>query len=299
MSWVNIAILSAAIMAMVNILDSHLLSRRMPGLRAYLFPVGSIHVIYASILCILFPLPQGADIGPILAAVASGVLRSIAALIMLDSLRKEEVSRVIPVVYSYPIFVAIMAAPLLGELLSGLEWLAVVMVVVGAVLSSMTERPSRSMRRPGQLLVLFGASILFAVADVAGKYALASISFWNMFWISAFCMSGIFLLLSLRPRFIRQVAGMQGRSTAIGLILLTETLTLIGIVLSFWALEQGPVSLVSTIVSSRPLFVLIGALILSRVWRSFLDWRYGRSSLILRLIGTVMIVAGIAIIHLL
>ena len=38
-NWVNAAILSAAIMGVVNITDSHLLSKRMPGFRAFLLPV--------------------------------------------------------------------------------------------------------------------------------------------------------------------------------------------------------------------------------------------------------------------
>ncbi|MCK4387697.1 MAG: EamA family transporter [Dehalococcoidia bacterium] len=298
MNWVNTALLSAAIMGMVSILDSHLLFKRMPGLRSFLLPVGIIHLIYGSLLFALFPLPQGAGIWPVLAAVASGMLRAAAVVIMLDSLRREEVSRVIPVVYTYPIFVAIMAMPLLGEFLNSLEWLAIVIVVVGAVMVSITQSPSGSIRWRGKPLLLFSASLLFAVADIAGKYALAYISFWNMFWLSAFCMSGIFLLVSVRPQVIGQVIKMEQRNSAIGLLVFNETLAPIGIVLSFWALERGPVSLVSTIISSRPMFVLMAALILSRLSPMFLEWRYGKWMLAMRLIATAMIVSGIAIIHL-
>ena len=298
MNWVNTAILSAAIMGMVSIFDSHLLFKRMPGLRAFLLPVGIIHLIYGSLLFTLFPLPQGAGIWPVLAAVASGMLRTAAVVIMLDSLKREEVSRVIPVVYTYPIFVAIMATPLLGESLDSLEWLAIVIVVLGAVMASITQSPSGSIRWRGKLLLLFSASLLFAVADIASKYALAYISFWNMFWLSAFCMSGIFLLVSVRPQVIGQVIKMEQRNSAMGLLVFNETLAPIGIVLSFWALERGPVSLVSTIISSRPMFVLMAALILSRLSPMFLKWRYGKWILAMRLIATAMIVSGIAIIHL-
>jgi len=298
MNWVNTAILSAAIMGMVSIFDSHLLFKRMPGLRAFLLPVGIMHLIYGSLLFALFPLPQGAGIWPVLAAVASGMLRTAAAVIMLDSLRREEVSQVIPVVYTYPIFVAIMATPLLGESLISLEWLAIVIVVAGAVMVSITQSPSGSIRWRGKLLLLFSASLLLAAADIAAKYALAYISFWNMFWLSAFCMSGIFLLVSVRPQVVGQVIKMEQRNSAMGLLAFDATLAPIGIVLSFWALERGPVSLVSTIISSRPMFVLMAALILSRLSPMFLKWRYGKWLLAMRLIATAMIVSGIAIIHL-
>ena len=65
----------------------------------------------------------------------------------------------------------------------------------------------------------------------------------------------------------------------------------------FWAMENGPVSLVSAILSSRPIFVLILAVILSRVLPRFLVWQYGREVLALRIMATTMIVAGIAVIY--
>jgi len=297
--WVSIAVLSAAVLGLVNIFDSHLISRRMPSFRAFLLPVAIIHLIYGLVLFSLFPLPEGTGIRPILVAVASGILRTGAITIMLYSLKREEVSRVIPVVYTYPIFVALMAAPLLGETLYYLQWLAIIIVVAGAVTVSVRRSPDGSATwRSRPLFILFGSSLLFALADIASKYALSYISFWNMFWISAFCMSTIFLLVSTRPHIISQLISMKRRNSAIALLTFNETLAPIGIVLTFWALERGPVSLVSTIVSSRPIFVVIYALILSRVWPMFLEWQADRGMLALRLIAIAMIVGGIAIIYL-
>ena len=91
---------------------------------------------------------------------------------------------------------------------------------------------------------------------------------------------------------------MKQRNSAIALLVLNETLAPIGIVLSFWALERGPVSLVSTIVSSRPIFVVMYALILSRISPMFLERQPGKGMLALRLVATAMIVSGIAIIYL-
>jgi len=297
MDWINIAILSAVVMGGVSILDSHLLSKRMPGLRAFLLPVAIIHLIYGLLLFILFPLPEGIGLVPVFMAVVSSVLRTAAVLIMLDSLKREEVSRVIPVVYSYPIFVAIMAVPLLGESLNSIDWLAIVIVVAGAVIVSAGQNPFGSFRWHGRTLLLFGSSLLFAAADVAGKYAIAYISFWNMFWLTAFVMAGIFLSISVRPQVIRQLASMGRRNSTIGLLTFNETLAPVGIILSFWALERGPVSLVSTIIGSRPMFVLIFAIILSRLAPTFLEWHSGKKILILRLVATAMIIGGITIIH--
>jgi len=82
------------------------------------------------------------------------------------------------------------------------------------------------------------------------------------------------------------------------LLAVNETLAPVGIVLLFWALERGRVSRVSTIVSSRPVFVVIFALILSRILPGFMEWQPGKGMLALRLVAIAMIFGGIAIIYL-
>ena len=299
LSWVNTAILSAAVLGVVNVIDSHLLSKRMPSLRAFLLPVGIVHLIFGSVLFVLFPLPGGIGTLPLLVAIASGILRTIAITLMLYSMKSEEVSRVIPVVYTYPVFVAIMAALLLGETLYYLQWLAIVIVVAGAVMISVRQTPTGSTSWLGRsFLVLLGSSLLMAMADIASKYALTYISPWNMYCVGVFCMCGIFLLLSTRPHVLKELGNMKQRNSAIRLLAFNETLAMMGIMLSFWAMKRGLVSLVSTIVGSRPIFVVIFALILSRVWPMFLEWQPGKGALALRLMATAMIVGGIAIIYL-
>ena len=164
---------------------------------------------------------------------------------------------------------------------------------------SMRQSPSGSTIWLGKpLFLLFGSSLLLAMADITSKYALAYISFWNMFCLTAFCISGLFLLVSMRPHIFSQLSTMPRRNSAIALLALNETLAPIGSVLLFWALERGFVSLVSTIASSRPIFVVIYALILSRVLPRFLEWQPGKGMLALRLVATAMIIGGIAIIYL-
>ena len=299
MNWTSAAILSAAISGVVNIVDSHLLSRRMPGLRSFLLPVGTIHLIFALVLFFLFPLPENTEPHIILIALLSGTSRVVAVLIMLYNLTSQEVSRVIPVVQTSPVFVAIIAVPLLAETLYPLQWLAIIIVVAGAVMVSMQHNSSGSTTWWGKpFLMLLTSSLLFALADISSKYVLTYISFWNMFYLTAFCISGIFLLVSARPHILTQLGNIKDRSTTLAIIFFNEILAPVAIVLSIWALASGPVSLVSPIVGSRPMFVVLSALILSRLSPGFLKWESSRRILALRLIGTAMIVGGISFISL-
>jgi drug/metabolite transporter (DMT)-like permease len=298
--WVSTAILGTATLGLVHITDSHLVSQRMPGLRAYLLPVSIVILVYGLVTFFLFPLPEDIGTWPLLVAVASGVLRAVAVAILIYILKTEEVSWAIPLFLTYPVFVAIMAVPLLGEVLGYMQWLAIMIVVTGAVIISIKRGPGGSTTWLGKpFFLLLGSGLLIAVADVASKYALEYVSFWNMYWISSLCLTGIYLAFTLRSDVIKELRNMPWRKPALAMIVINETLAMAGIVLIFWAMESGPVSLLSTISSSRPIFVFILALVVNRFLPgSLMEEQTSRGVLAIRLVATAMIASGIAIIYL-
>ena len=111
-------------------------------------------------------------------------------------------------------------------------------------------------------------------------------------------MGLVFVVGSLRKSVLMQIRDMKERAKVLRLMALNEVLSPIGIVVSFWALAHGPVSLVSTLISSRPLFVLCFALLLSRGAPGFLVWEGGKRQLVFKLVATAMIVAGVVVIEL-
>ena len=298
-NWFTAAVLSAALMGAVNIFDSHLITRRMPSLRAFFLPISVLMLALAAGLIIIFPLPTGLDAWTLTLAIISGLTRAVSAYLLLVMLKKEEVSRVIPVTSTFPIFVSLMAVPLLGETITGLEWFAIVIVVAGAVMISMRERPGKSLGwLSPAFFLLTGSSLLLALANITSKYVLDQLSFWNLYAISMLCMSMLFLLLSARPSVVRELAAMPRKGSSLALIAVNDLIVVLAMVLFFWSLERGPASLVSTITSSRPVFVFAYAFLVSRVSPSFLEWQYGRRMLALRLIAITLICGGIAVIYL-
>ena len=299
MTWITASLVVAAALGLVNVIDSHLITKRMPTLRAYLIPVSIIHIIYGLIFLHLYPLPSGVPAFPWFVAIAAAVTRTIAILLMLYAMRTEEVSRVIPVVNTYPVFVAILAVPVLGEALNYLQWLAIFMTVAGAVLISIRwQGQGRGARLRKTFILLLASSLLFGVSNTATKYALDYFSFWNMYSISDICYGTAFFLIAARPSVLRELRDMKERGTALKLVAFNETLTLGGYILSFWAISMGPVSLVSTIMGTRPCFVFLYALALSRAFPWLLDERLSRRILILKIVSIALIVGGVAIINL-
>ena len=299
MTWLPIAISSSAITAVVSILDSHLITKRFPSLAAFLAPIGIFHFVVGLVVIAINPLPEGTGAGVVAVAFASGIVRVTAALLMLRTMRSEEVSRIMPVVNTFPIFVAVLAVPVLGETLGLVEWLAIIITVSGAVLiSAQWDSESKGIRLRKSFVTLMIYSILFGAANTGSKYALDYMSFWSMYGINSLCLGGIFLIYSLRPSVLGEIRQMKQRSKVLGLAGFNETLTIAGFAMSFWAMEQGPISLVSTILGTRPAFVFIFALALSFFLPAVLNERFSRGVIITRVVSIGLVIGGVALLTL-
>ena len=139
---------------------------------------------------------------------------------------------------------------------------------------------------------------MMAVADVAAKYALDYVNYWQLYWLAAAVMAVVFLGIGLRREPLRQLREMSQRNRTLLLIAGNESIGLFGGLMLFFAISHGPVSLVSTINSSRPFFVLIFVIIASLLIPSYGRWQGGKRTLVLRVVATLMIVGGIALIYL-
>ena len=271
MNWAGTAILCAATQGTVSILDSHLASKRIPSFKSFLLLVSVMQLSAGLLFYYLFPLPERVGILPILAGLASGLLRAASISIMFYSLKKKEVTQVIPIIHTNPIFVAVLAVPLLGETLYFWHWLAIAIVVVGAVMVSMEKTPAGVTRWPvGTFVLLSISSLFYALANITAKYALNYISFWNSYSLGALGIAFVFLVASLRPHVIDEITSMPQRGSSLALFVFKEAVVLVGMLLLLWSIEMGPVSLVSTIVGSRPIFVVIYSMLLGWAFPNFL-----------------------------
>lgn len=297
--WVSASLVSAAILAIVNVVDSHLISKRLPSVQSYLLILGFLILIISIVIIILFPLPDRLDNTSLVVAILSGVLRAVSVYIMFYILKREEVSMVIPIVNSYPILVALFAMPIVGEFLDTSQWVAIIIVVFGVILASFRGDSGSRIIWSGRVLgMLLASSVFWALSEVTAKYALAAISPWQMYALSHFSIAFVFLVISLRPRVLKELARHEKRNSSLIIISFNETVAVISVVLLYWAMERGPVSLVSAVASTRPVFVFIYALIISRFSDFLLERRASRGVLLLRFVAISMIVGGVVLIYL-
>jgi drug/metabolite transporter (DMT)-like permease len=298
-NWASASLVSAAILAVVHVVDSHLIARRLPSVQSYLLVLGFIIFIVSAVIILRFPLPPNLDSTTLLAAIFSGVLRAASVYLMFYTLKREEVSMVIPIVNSYPIMVALFAMPIVGEFLNTLQWLAIIIVVLGVILATFRSDSGSRITWSGRVLgLLLAAAVFWALSEVMAKYALAVITPWQMYALSHFSMAFVFLAISLRPSVLGQWARHKKKITAVIIIIFNETIAIVSVVLLYWAMERGPVSLVSALSSTRPVFVFIYVLVISRFSELLLERRAQKGIFLLRFIAVTMIAGGVALIYL-
>jgi uncharacterized membrane protein len=298
-AWIIASLGTAIIFTIANIIDSHVISKRMPSLASFLLTIGITQLMIAAVLLGIFTFPENPGVMHILVAIGAGLLNAATLIIMLNSFQKGEVSRVVPVVCSSPIFVALLSMPILREMLNFWEWLAVFMTVVGAVLISLQrDEGAAKTRLQKSFFLLLLAALMAALSSIGYKYALETLSFWNMVSINSIGVAVVALPLSLRKSTFLELKKLKQRTQTMGLIFSNQIIAAVGAAIGFVAFASGPVALVSTIMNIRPVFVFLFSLIISRFYPNFINEKLNRSAIIIKLIGIALITTGVVIISL-
>ncbi|MBI2936552.1 MAG: DMT family transporter, partial [Chloroflexi bacterium] len=281
----------------VNVLDKRLLTHHVPSLLMFCFLVGIIQVILAAAVLIAVPWKSGAPLNALLIGVGSGAVAGVQLLFLFYGTRALEVSRVVLIYHTFPVPAAIMAFLLLDERLVAVQWAAIVVTVLGAGLAAI--EPGKTERRNKNLLaysLVVGASVLFAASNVGTKYAFDEMDFWNLYVVRTGVMGLVLIAPLARPRLVPELKHVLANRAGMRFLVINEgVIASIAAFAMLIALNVGPVSLVSTLMATRPFIVLtVSALLSSRPWH-FLDEPLRRDTLAWKLLSAVMLVGGVSV----
>ena len=296
-SWVFLALTSTIIAAFVNILDSHYMTKRMPGWQAYVVICDVFTLPLSIVMLILIPLPANIGLRPYFALLGSSCVSILASILILEAMKKEHISRISPLISTSPVFVAVLAFLFLGERLTWLQIAGVSAVVTGAILISLkwdAKNGARLHLRP--VLILIGAAVLIAISGTLNKYALGYMSFWNDATIQFFLSSSLFLAICVRPSVLRQIAGLKQRTFTIGFAIFAQAVACVAMLLAYSAIQKGEVALVSAVMNSKPLFIFAFSMIAGRFAPNFLAPDHmNRKSIFIKAGATVLVTAGLVV----
>ena len=267
--------------------------------------------MYGFVYLGLSEFPAGVSPTRIAVGVVSGLCWGGAIAMMFWGFKLQEVSRASALLFTFPVFVALFASLFLGESLGYGQWLAIGVVVFGALLISVTEpaksifeKVNRYWKTDGSSTgsqirftlafpVLIGSSLLTAGGHLTGKYALQELSV-PMVTSMGFFGTAFVLAIFWRPRAFREIRQVVRSKEALLLLLLSEGILVpIAVTSMIAATKLGPISLVATIAGTRPIFVFLYSTVLSLPSIRLLNETLDRRTLVVKLASAGMIIMGI------
>lgn len=289
MSWQLLTILAVFIFAITTILDKFLLTKwiKNPLVPPLLFgPLGMI----ASFVIYLFFGFSFLSFQNIVLALLVGFIYMAGEFFYYKAVSREEVSRVIPLVYLSPLFVLIFAAVFLSEILTPDKYLGVVLMVAGAFFISSKKFVQISFNKPFWFAVL--SALMFAFVGIMTKYLLDFTDFWTIFAyvrLGAFVASlpGLyFYLKDFKPLI-------EARNLKItGLLIFNALLLLFGILLLTLATAKGLVTLVGALTSFQPIFTFILATLFTIFLPAIVKEEIEKSLVVQKILAIALIIIG-------
>ena len=293
MSWILFAILAAFVWALVNVVDKFILSKWVKKPIVPLMIVSIVSLIVASFIYFVRGF-SSLSFGHIILALFAGLFSASMTLFYFSALKREEVSRVVPLFYLAPLFIAILAAIFLGEVFSPLIYLGVIFLISGAILIS--TKKMRKIKLGAAFWLMIISSLSMSISQVIIKYLLNFSDFWTIF---SYVELGVFL--TLVPLFFFKFSDLmenvREKGKRVVWAVSGNTLLNVSAVLFMTiGISLGPVTLVNALASIQPFFVLLFMVMLSLFLPKILKEEIGKSVLVRKLIAIVLMFVGVLLI---
>ncbi len=291
MDWVAFSLISAVAFTAYTLLQKHALDRYV-GAVTFTALAGMAHIGVAVAILIASP-PDWSSWGVAAMALAGVIHVGIQLLSSYALRRTSDVSRIVPVLDAYPLFVMVMAVVWLGEEVTFFKWGAALLVMAGVMVASFAQTlPGNRLQINRSVLAVFTASAGIALYTVLAKSASSEVSVWQMYAISwLFAFPGV--MAAARVSGMGQVAAALRSKGALALVGLAQVV----VVLAFWcgltAIDQGPISLSSAIMSTRPVLLLLWVAATGMSLRRMLDRREPRREVRARWGSALLVTAGV------
>ena len=293
MWWAILSVAASFCWALANVNDKFILSHWVKKPIVNVLAVGLTSLL-ASVV-VYFTQPLGALTWFQLAvAIVAGTAYIAPNLLYFEAVKREEISRVVPVLYLYPLFVAGLAAFFLGEVFLPAKYVGVFLLVAGAILVAKKKRFRLKSKKAIAFAVL--AAMASAVDVVSVKYLLGYADYWTVFFYAS--LGGLPLLLPLlvwHGHKLARTVRTRGAKIVVGLGA-SNALNTLATLLFIAATSSGYATLTSALGSVQPLFTLLLGVGLARLWPGAIRENLDHSILRQKFLAVCLVIAGVVLI---
>jgi bacterial/archaeal transporter family protein len=293
MSWIVFAIAAQALFAVSNFIDKFLIDKRIkdPLLVTILAGLASL------LLGLLIFLMRGftlIETKQLVLLLISGILLELYLIPYLKALTMDDASTIVPLFQFVPVFVLILSYIILGESLTGKQFLGSVFIIAGGFVIAAKKIDGGMFKLRPSLWFMVIASFLYAVTGVLFKWVVVAQDFWLTLGYESIGMGigAIILLLwpPYRMGFRRETKKL--RLSTWGLLFVNETVYVLALLSLFYAILLGSVALVSVIGGVQPFFVLIYGLMLSIWFPSVIREDIQKNTVLIKALAILLIFIG-------
>lgn len=304
MQWFFIALGAPFLWSLVNISDQYLVAKYSTGKRGSggLVLFSSLIGIFVAIFIGIFTFGifEAPFLDKLLLVLTGGIM--IAWVILyLFTLEIEDVSSVVPWFLTIPIFGYALGYIFLGETLTNTQLIGSIITLFGVLLISIDFSEEKKKLKWRSALYMLGASLLVAIAGVIFKY----VTVGNNFWVSSFWEYlglGIFgiLIYFFVPKYRNEFKLMlkQGGKKIFALNAASETTTIIGNLLTNYAILLAPITMVYLVGSFQPAIVLFLTLLATKFFPNIAKENLKERVLLPKIIAIMITILGSVILFL-
>lgn len=288
LEWFFLTLLSAAAYSALDLIEKHLISNKIKSPLMLAMFVAIFYPINLALIPIFFKI----DIAllPSALSFAIGAGMGIAYLLFMKAIRVEEISRVVTLHYTYPLFIAPMAFFFLNEGLSSANYVGIVLLVVSTFMISYKGNVKRILYSPA-LLLMTVLNVAIAIENILAKYLFDFTNSWSfIFWLTAGIVV-IRMLLLVVPRVRKEFMAIQFRQLIVYGVAIS-LLFLVANMLYYSAVSLQLVSLVSALSAIQPMFILAMAVAILYLKPAFVSEELSKKAVIAKSIAVVLIFAG-------
>lgn len=298
MQWFFIALGAPFLWALTNISDQYLVAKYSTGTRGS----GGL-VLFSSLIGIFVAIGIGvfidgvfniSNLDKILLLITGGL--TIAWVILyLFALEIQDVSAVVPWFLTIPIFGYILGYFFLGEILSTQELVGSFIILCGVFLISIDFSGKKNIFKWRPALYMLIACLLISIVGVIFKYVTIGENFWvSSFW--EYVGLGVFgvIIYIFIPKYRNEFMLMNknGGRKIFALNTTSEILTIVGNLLTNYALLLAPVTMVYLVGSFQPAIILFLTLLATKFFPNIVKEDLHKRILIPKIIAIAIMIAG-------
>jgi drug/metabolite transporter (DMT)-like permease len=295
MDWVLLSLVSVVAFTAFTIVQKRTLDNYRVSVVTF-YAIAALMQLTVAVVVLSFSPPQWLSAG-VGVMVVGGLLQATLHLLQGYAIKRStDISRIVPVLDSYPIFVIIIAVMFLGEVLTPLKWAAALLVVSGAVVASMHQAlPGERVRLNRSFVAVVGAAMLMAVLAVLLKVASADLTVLQMMSLMWLFAAPGYLVAARIAHAGGDIRATLRSAAAVGHIGATEVAFLVAVIAGIGAIAIGPVSLSSAIMGTRPVLLLLWAMASGLSFRQTLRSRQGGGPPRARWASACLVTVGVGV----